>query len=108
MRQHEATKRPWHEGEDLQLVEAPAFQALSRTCEAGPGEPALDDRTTSTAGEPEMIEELLVQQLRDLLHAEGQLVKALPKMRETTHPVIALLLAPDRLVDIGHVHAPCT
>ena len=84
------------------------FQALSRTCEAGPGEPALDDRTTSTAGEPEMIEELVVQQLRDLLHAEGQLVKALPKMRETTHPVIALLLAPDRLVDIGHVHAPCT
>ena len=69
MRQHEATKRPWNEGEDLQLVEAPAFQALSRTCEAGPGEPAFDDRTTSTAGEPEMIEELLVQQLRDLLHA---------------------------------------
>jgi Mn-containing catalase len=27
-----------------------------------------------------MIEELLVEQLRDLLHAEGQLVKALPKM----------------------------
>ena len=45
---------PWNEGEDLQLVEAPAFQALSRTCEAGPGEPALGDRTTSTAGEPEM------------------------------------------------------
>ncbi len=27
-----------------------------------------------------MIEELLVEQLRDLVHAEGQLVKALPKM----------------------------
>jgi len=27
-----------------------------------------------------MIEELLAEQLRDLLHAEGQLVKALPKM----------------------------
>jgi Mn-containing catalase len=27
-----------------------------------------------------MIEELLVENLRDLLHAEGQLVKALPKM----------------------------
>jgi len=40
----------------------------------------VDDRTTSSAGEPDMIEELLVEQLRDLLHAEGQLVKALPKM----------------------------
>ncbi len=27
-----------------------------------------------------MLEELLVDNLRDLLHAEGQLVKALPKM----------------------------
>ena len=71
---------PWNEGEDLQLVEAPAFQALGRTGEVVRGEPTLDDRTTSTAGEPEMIEELLVEQLRDLLHAEGQLVKALPKM----------------------------
>jgi Domain of unknown function (DUF892) len=32
-----------------------------------------------TAQEPEMIEELLIDHLRDLLHAEGQLVKALPK-----------------------------
>ena len=40
----------------------------------------VDDRTTSTASEPELIEELLAEQLRDLLHAEGQLVKALPKM----------------------------
>jgi Mn-containing catalase len=34
----------------------------------------------SSAGNPEMIELLLIEQLRDLLHAEGQLVKALPKM----------------------------
>jgi Mn-containing catalase len=40
----------------------------------------VDDRTTSTAGDPEIIEELLVDQLRDLLNAEGQLVKALPRM----------------------------
>jgi Mn-containing catalase len=32
------------------------------------------------AGDPEMVEALLVEQLQDLLHAEGQLVKALPKM----------------------------
>ena len=72
---------PWNEGEDLQFVESPVFQALSRTGEtADIGEAGIDDRTTSTAGEPDVIEELLVEQLRDLLHAEGQLVKALPKM----------------------------
>src|SRR5688572_27384199 len=70
---------PWNQGEDLQLVEAPAFQALERN-----GVPSehdrVDDRTTSSAAEPDMIEELLVEQLRDLLNAEGQLVKALPRM----------------------------
>lgn len=67
---------PWNQGEDLELVEAPAFQALA----AAGSDAALDDRTTSSAGDPDMIEELLAEQLRDLLHAEGQLVKALPKM----------------------------
>ena len=72
---------PWNEGEDLELVEAPAFQALA----SGGGADAeadarVDDRTTSSAGDTEMIEELLVEQLRDLVNAEGQLVKALPKM----------------------------
>ena len=42
---------PWNEGEDLQLVEAPAFQALGQEGEAGAGEPRVDDRTTSTAGD---------------------------------------------------------
>jgi Mn-containing catalase len=40
----------------------------------------VDDRTTSSAADPEVIEQLLSEQLQDLLHAEGQLVKALPKM----------------------------
>ena len=72
---------PWNEGGDLQFVEAPAFQDLSRDGDgAVTGSARVDDRTTSTAGNPDMIEELLVEQLRDLLHAEGQLVKALPKM----------------------------
>jgi Mn-containing catalase len=70
---------PWNEGDDLQLVEAPAFQAMSQSID-GPTDAAIDDRTTSTAADSEMIEQLLVEQLRDLLHAEGQLVKALPKM----------------------------
>jgi Mn-containing catalase len=68
---------PWNEGGDWERVEAPAFQELR-------GEPSasgsVDDRSTSTTDSPEQIEELLVEELRDLLHAEGQLVKALPKM----------------------------
>jgi len=43
----------------------------------------VDDRTTSSAGDPEMLEQLLIEQLRDLLNAEGQLVKALPKMAKS-------------------------
>jgi|SoiMethySBSTD1v2_1073268.scaffolds.fasta_scaffold00306_24 manganese catalase len=66
--------------ENLELVEAPAFQSLSREVQAAAGGPGVDDRTTSSAAEPEVIEELLVEQLRDLLNAEDQLVKALPKM----------------------------
>jgi Mn-containing catalase len=69
---------PWNEGGDLQLVEAPAFQALADAARTGGS--GVDDRTTSSASEPDVIEELLAEQLRDLLSAEGQLVKALPKM----------------------------
>ena len=70
---------PWNEGGDLTIVEAPAFEALaSEGAEAS--DARVDDRTTSTSGDPDMIEELLIDQLRDLLHAEAQLVKALPKM----------------------------
>jgi Mn-containing catalase len=69
---------PWNQGEDLQFVEAPAFQALAVAHESG----RVDDRTTSSAGDPEMVEQLLIEHLRDLLNAEGQLVKALPKMVE--------------------------
>ena len=72
---------PWNEGEDIQLVEAPAFQALAvAQASAGNASGGVDDRTTSSAGDTEMIEQLLVEQLRDLINAEGQLVKALPKM----------------------------
>src|SRR5215213_10277646 len=71
---------PWNQGDDFQFVEAPAFQNLAAAQESTGNQTGVDDRTTSSAGDPEMIEELLVEQLRDLLNAEGQLVKALPKM----------------------------
>jgi Mn-containing catalase len=78
---------PWNEGGDWERVEAPAFHALRSP--AGDADAAggamVEDRSTSTAGDPEMVEQLLVENLRDLLHAEGQLVKALPKMAKAAH-----------------------
>jgi len=69
---------PWNEGADWQRVEAPAFQEFRQS--PPNSEQRVDDRSTSTSESPEALEELLVDNLRDLLHAEGQLVKALPKM----------------------------
>src|SRR4029453_17605748 len=70
---------PWNQGEDWQFVDAPAFQELGSNGHAE-ADSRVDDGTTSTTTEPELIEELLVEELRDLLSAEGQLVKALPKL----------------------------
>jgi Mn-containing catalase len=74
---------PWNQAEDLQFVEAPAFQALAAEQHSSGADAGVDDRTTSSAGDPEMIEQLLIEQLRDLLNAEGQLVIALPRMVES-------------------------
>ena len=68
---------PWNHGGQWVFVEAPAFQNGSGR--ATRSEP-IDDRSTSTAADPTLIEDVLVESLQDLLHAEGQLVKALPKM----------------------------
>ena len=58
----------------------------SRTRVRTPTEAAsIDDRSTSTAAEPAMIQDVLVEGLQDLLHAEGQLVKALPKMAKAAN-----------------------
>jgi len=68
---------PWNQGAEWQFVAAPAFQdGNAELASAG----RIDDRTTSSASQPELIEELLVETLRDLLSAENQLVKALPKI----------------------------
>jgi Mn-containing catalase len=73
---------PWNEGGDWTHVEAPAFHSL-RT--VGSDGESVDDRSTSTTRDPEALQDLLVEDLRDLLHAEGQLVKALPKMVESAN-----------------------
>jgi Mn-containing catalase len=70
---------PWNEGGDWERVEAPAFQDYRQVASAD-SEARVDDRTTSSSESPEALEALLVEQLQDLLNAEGQLVKALPKM----------------------------
>lgn len=69
------TRGPWNEGGDWEFVHAPAFQ------QAPGSEASLPIRTESSPPTaPDGLEELLVHELRDILHAEKQLTKALPKM----------------------------
>jgi Mn-containing catalase len=69
---------PWNEGEPWEFVEAPAFQDLHQLNGDSPSIHA-----ESSEGESEPLRQLLVDQLRDILHAEKQLVKALPKMTKS-------------------------
>jgi Mn-containing catalase len=69
------TKGPWNEGDTWQVVDAPAFQE-ARGMNGSSG----IESEASEASNPEAIRELLIDQMRDLLHAEKQLTKALPKM----------------------------
>jgi Mn-containing catalase len=66
---------PWNEGGTWDYVDAPAFQDL-RTVEDGPS----IHGASSDPADAGPIQELLIDQLRDILHAEKQLLKALPKM----------------------------
>jgi Mn-containing catalase len=76
------TRGPWNEGEGLEIVESPAFRELQP---GGDSSAEIDDRTTNTAAAPEVLEALLVRHLQDLLDAENQLVKALPKLASAAH-----------------------
>ena len=69
------TRGPWNEGEEWVFVESPAIQG---------GEPGVASIVTesSPVEPPEGLDELLIDELRDILHAEKQLIKALPKMAE--------------------------
>jgi Mn-containing catalase len=68
------TRGPWNEGGDWVFVESPAIQS------GEPGAASVIVAESSPAESPEGLEELLVDELRDLLHAEKQLTKALPQM----------------------------
>jgi Mn-containing catalase len=74
---------PWNTGEGWQRIDAPALadaRGLAERNVAG-----IDDRSMNSAADPDMMQSLLLEQLADLLHAEGQLVKALPKMESAAN-----------------------
>ena len=66
------TRGPWNEGGDWVFTDSPALQA-------GDAAPSIVAES-SPLESPEGLDDLLVTELRDLLHAEKQLTKALPKM----------------------------
>ncbi|MDP1584267.1 MAG: DUF892 family protein [Bradyrhizobium sp.] len=81
---------PWNEGSDWEFVDSPAMQS------ADPAAPSPIRTESSPPTAPDGIEELLVDELRDILHAEKQLTKALPKMAEAARF--------DRLRELFEVH----
>jgi len=92
---------PWNQGDQWELIEAPALQNMGgRVADAK----RIDDRSTSTAAEPTLIQDVLVESLQDLLHAEGQLVKALPKMAKAAGSDLLRLAFEQHLEETrGHV-----
>jgi len=91
----------WNQGGQWEFVDAPALQdGRENVADAAP----IDDRSTSTAAEPTMIQDVLLEGLRDLLHAEGQLVKALPKMAKAANSDLLRLAFEQHLDETrGHV-----
>jgi Mn-containing catalase len=71
------TRGPWNQGGEWEFVEAPAFSQSEAGINGG-AQPIKTESSPPLA--PEGMAELLVDELRDILHAEKQLTKALPKM----------------------------
>jgi Mn-containing catalase len=70
------TRGPWNEGEDWVFTESPALQS------SDPGSaPSIVAESSSPVDESGLTD-LLLHELRDILHAEKQLTKALPKMAQ--------------------------
>ena len=74
------TRGPWNEGGDWEFVQSPAAPAGNGGGDGKTGATADAVLESSVPLEPDAIRESLVEHLRDLLHAEKQLIKALPKM----------------------------
>jgi Mn-containing catalase len=69
------TRGPWNEGGDWEFVVSPAMQDS-----VGTETSAAIKTESSPPTAPAGMDELLIDELRDILHAEKQLMKALPKM----------------------------
>jgi Mn-containing catalase len=69
------TRGPWNEGNGWVFTDSPAIQA-----EAGASSAIVTESSPSV--DANGLSELLIDELRDILHAEKQLTKALPKMAE--------------------------
>jgi Mn-containing catalase len=82
---------PWNEGERWEFIESPALQEFN-----GGAETPMHAESSSPA---ESIQELLVDQLRDILHAEKQLLKALPKMAKAARSLQLQTLLQAHLVE---------
>jgi manganese catalase len=85
------TRGPWNEGGDWEFVSSPALQD-TRVDDSSAG--IRTESSPPTA--PDGLDELLVDELRDILHAEKQLTKALPKMAKAARF--------DRLRDLFELH----
>jgi Mn-containing catalase len=71
------TRGPWNEGGDWEFIASPALQQP-----AANGAPSIIKTESSPPTVPGGMDELLVEELRDILHAEKQLTKSLPKMAQ--------------------------
>jgi len=74
---------PWNEGDNWEMVEAKAFMGL----EGDGAAPEMSDvaAVTSDTKDADALRQMLIEDLRYLLSAEQQLVKALPKMAEAAN-----------------------
>jgi Mn-containing catalase len=85
------TRGPWNKGGEWEFVASPAFQ------DAQAGKDVQPIKTESSPPiAPDGMDDLLAEELRDILHAEKQLLKALPKMAKAARF--------DRLRELFEVH----
>ena len=87
------TRGPWNEGGDWEFMTSPALSsALS-------GPEAVIKTESSPPTAPDGMHDLLMDELRDILHAEKQLTKALPKMAKAARFVRLRECFEEHLVD---------
>jgi len=84
------TRGPWNQGDDWQFVQSPVLRqnggdGSHAGSAADEGEGRDMSLESSLPADAEAIHHTLVESLRDLLHAEKQLVKALPKMAKAAN-----------------------